>query len=135
MIRKLTDGVPTLRDRIVRPYNGIPTLRDRIVRPYNGIPTLRDTIRKLTDGRVCKKEAGFAFSVGKTMLFSNVGSEAVLVYGAATVDALLSPTAIELLSGEEKEITVTQLGAPANRFILMMNKSLLVEAEVEMLFV
>ncbi len=81
------------------------------------------------------KEAGFAFSVDKTMLFSNVGSEAVLVYGAATVDAPLSPTAIELLSGEEKEITATQLGAPANRFILMMNKSLLVEAEVEILFV
>jgi hypothetical protein len=81
------------------------------------------------------KEAGFAFSVDKTMLFSNVGSEAVLVYGAATVDAPLSPTAIELLSGEEKEITATQLGAPANRFILMMNKSVAAEAEVEILFV
>jgi len=81
------------------------------------------------------KEAGFAFSVDKTMLFSNVGSEAVLIYGAATVDAPLSPTAIELLSGEEKEITATQLGAPANRFILIKNKSLLVEAEVEILFV
>ena len=81
------------------------------------------------------KEAGFAFSVDKTMLFSNVGSEAVLIYGAASVDAPLSPTAIEILSGEEKEITATQLGAPANRFILIKNKSLLVEAEVEILFV
>ena len=81
------------------------------------------------------KEAGFAFSIDKTMLFSNIGSEAVLIYGAANVDAPLSPTAIEILPGEEKEITATQLGAPANRFILIMNKSVATEAEVEILFV
>ena len=50
MIRKLTDGVPTLQDTIRKLTDGIPTLQDTIRKLTDGIPTLQDTIRKLTDG-------------------------------------------------------------------------------------
>ena len=119
------------------PGKGISMINSSLLYTKHRIKTQeeQDNTYTVTIPANTTKEAGFAFSVDKTMLFSNTGSEAVLIYGAASVDAPLSPTAIEILSGEEKEITATQLGAPANRFILIKNKSLLVEAEVEILFV
>ena len=75
--------------------------------------------------------ADVSFSVDDTLLISNTGDVPVAYYGAATASQPAPATAITIAANNEAEVTAASLGAPANRFLLFVNKDAETDGEVE----
>ncbi|NVN94517.1 MAG: hypothetical protein HXX18_04440 [Bacteroidetes bacterium] len=87
---------------------------------------------KLQIPALSSKAAEISFSVDDTLLIINNGAKSIFYCGAATAEGDQSkPTLIEIPVGEEAEVTAVSLGAPANKFIIFVNKDASEEAEVE----
>ncbi len=77
--------------------------------------------------------ASISFSVNDQLLILNNGEVPVYYYGAATATEAPKTVPVEIAAGEEVEVTAASLGAPANKFLLFINKDLTTEAEVEVM--
>ena len=55
----------------------------------------------------------------------------IFYYAAATADAAQPAQLSEIAIGDEAEIAAAQLGAPANKFLILVNKDASLEAEAE----
>lgn len=88
------------------------------------------TIPKL--GRVV---ADISFSPDDTLFISNNGGKSIYCYSAATADAPEPAILIEILPGDQLEITALTLGAPANKFLIFVNKDATEDGEVEIVLV
>ena len=87
---------------------------------------------KLLIPALSSKTAEISFAVNDTLLIINNGIKSIFYYGAATAEGEQSkPTPIEIPAGEEAEVTAISLGAPANKFIIFVNKDATEEGEVE----
>jgi len=77
------------------------------------------------------KTADFTFAAGDTLLLMNNGNKSIFYYAAATADAPQPAVLHEIAAGDEAEVTALSLGAPANKFLIIVNKDATEEAEVE----
>jgi len=75
--------------------------------------------------------ADISFSVKDTLVIINNGNVPIYYYGATTTNEAPKTAPIELPAGEETEVTASSLGAPSNKFVLLMNKHANESAEVE----
>jgi hypothetical protein len=82
-----------------------------------------------------KEVADISYSPDDTLLLTNNGTKSIFFYSAATADASEPTTLTEILPGDQMEITAIQLGAPANKFLIFVNKDATEEAEVEIALV
>jgi hypothetical protein len=85
-----------------------------------------DTIPPLS-----QKCMDISFSPDDVLLVSVNSTMPLGGYGAPAADSPEPATLIELPAGEETEITAVQLGAPANKFFIIVNKDETTEGEVE----
>ncbi len=77
------------------------------------------------------KAADFTFAATDNLLIMNNSNQAIYFYAAATADAAQPAQLTEIAAGDELEITAAQLGAPANKFLIFVNKDAAQQAEVE----
>lgn len=75
--------------------------------------------------------ADISFSPDDTLLIANTGDVPVYYYGAATATQPAPANAAVISAGDEAEVTAVSLGAPANRFLLLVNKDVAADGEVE----
>jgi len=64
-------------------------------------------------------------------LIINNSNIAVFYYGAATAGEQPKTAPIEIAAGDEAEVTALSLGAPTNKFLILMNNDSTETAEVE----
>lgn len=76
------------------------------------------------------KTAAVSFSAADTLLIINNGNVAISYYGASTKDELPKTAPIEILAGEEAEVTAISLGSPGNKFLIIVNNTA-ADAEVK----
>lgn len=81
------------------------------------------------------KAADFVFNIADNLLIINNSNQAVYFYAAATADAAQPAQLTEIAAGDELEIAATQLGAPANKFLIFVNKDSTQTAEVEIMLI
>jgi hypothetical protein len=81
-----------------------------------------------------KKAADISFSPDDTLLINNNGEKPIYCYSATTADAPEPTTLLEIAAGDQLEITAIDLGAPANKFLIFVNKET-TPAEVEIVLV
>jgi len=81
------------------------------------------------------KVADISFSPDDKLLISNNSNISVFYYGAATADEQPKTSPIEITAGDEAEVTALSLGAPANKFLIFVNKDNSLEAEVEIMLI
>lgn len=86
---------------------------------------------KLSIAAASSKVADISFSVDDTILIINNGDVPIFYYAAATADAAQPAQLSEIAIGDEAEIAAAQLGAPANKFLILVNKDASLEAEAE----
>ena len=86
---------------------------------------------KLSIAAASSKVADISFSVDDTILIINNGYVPIFYYAAATADAAQPAQLSEIAVGDEAEVKATQLGAPANKFLILVNKDANLEAEAE----
>ena len=79
------------------------------------------------------KESGFSIAETDKYLIMSRSSFSLQYYGAATATELPKTAPRELVPGEEVEVSGTELGAPANRFLIFVNPSTTASGEVEIL--
>ncbi len=77
------------------------------------------------------KAADFVFNIADNLLIINNGNQAIYFYAAVAADAPQPAQLTEIAAGDELEITAAQLGAPANKFLIFVNKDTTQQAEVE----
>ena len=77
------------------------------------------------------KTADFSFSPTDTLLIMNNSTISIFFYAAPTPDAAQPTQLTEIAAGDELEITATQLGAPANKQLIFVNKDATERADVE----
>ena len=77
--------------------------------------------------------ANMTFSIGDTLLVTNTGSVSLFYYGAAAADAAIPTSLAEILPDEETEITAAELGAPANKYLILVNRHSTDEGEAEIM--
>ena len=77
------------------------------------------------------KAADISFSVDDSLLIINNGDVPLYYYAAAAADAPQPVQLAEIAAGDEAEVTALQLGAPANKFLILVNKNATTEAEAE----
>ena len=77
------------------------------------------------------KAADFTFAATDNLLIMNNSNQAIYFYAAAAADAAQPAQLSEIAAGDELEIAATQLGAPANKFLIFVNKDTTQQAEVE----
>ena len=77
------------------------------------------------------KAADFVFAATDNLLIINNSNQAVYFYAAVAADAAQPAQLTEIAAGDELEIAATQLGAPANKFLIFVNKDSTQQAEVE----
>ena len=94
-----------------------------------------DTAYTLTLSPYSNKAADISFSVDDSLLLTNTSTIPLYYYGAATADAAVPTTLKEILPDEEVEVTAVSLGAPANKFLLFLNKDSQIEGEVEIVLI
>ena len=95
-----------------------------------------DNTYKLLIPALSSKVAQISFAVNDILLIINNGEKSIFYYGAATTTDEQAKTAlIEIPAGEEAEVTAVSLGAPANKFIIFVNKDATEEAEVEIVLI
>jgi hypothetical protein len=80
-----------------------------------------------------KALADVSFSPDDVFMVGNNSSVSAFCYGAATPDAPIPASLIEIPAGEEIEVTALSLGAPNNKYLIFVNKDLNVEVEVEIM--
>jgi len=76
------------------------------------------------------KAAGFSFSADDILLVMNNGNVPIFCYGAATTNEAPGSTTVEIPVGEEAKLTAVSLGAPANKYLMILNNAN-AEAKVE----
>ncbi len=81
-----------------------------------------------------KKVADISYSVDDILLISNNGDKSIYCYAATTADAAEPATLIEIAAADQLEISAADLGAPANKFLIFVNKET-IAAEVEIVLV
>jgi hypothetical protein len=86
---------------------------------------------KMSIAAASSKVADISFSVDDTILIINNGDVPIFYYAAATADAAQPAQLSEIAVGDEAEVKATQLGAPANKFLILVNKDASLEAEAE----
>ena len=77
------------------------------------------------------KAADFTFAATDNLLIMNNGIQSIYFYAATAADAPQPAQLTEIAAGDELEITALQLGAPANKFLIFVNKDAAQQAEVE----
>ena len=110
----------------VEHYFPLNLLRSSVKQPANG-----DEAYTLTIAAGTTEVADISFSPDDTLLISNTGDVPVYYYGAVTATQPAPATAILIAAGDEAEVTAASLGAPANRFLLLVNKDADTDGEVE----
>ena len=75
--------------------------------------------------------ADITFTSHDTILLINHGTVSVFFYGAATANQAAPSVLSELKPGSEIEIQAPTIGAPTNKFLIVMNKDASVSADVE----
>jgi hypothetical protein len=80
------------------------------------------------------KTADISFSPDDTLLISNNGEKTIYCYSSTTADAPEPATLHEIIAGDQLEIPAIDLGAPANKFLIFVNKET-IPAEVEIALV
>ena len=86
---------------------------------------------KLNIAASSSKVADISFSVDDTILIINNGYVPLYYYAAATANAAQPAQLTEIAVGDEAEVKAIQLGAPANKFLILVNKDASMEAEAE----
>ena len=72
-----------------------------------------------------------SFSVDDTLLIINNGDVPLYYYTASTADAPQPAQLSQVAVGDEAEVAAAQLGAPASKFLILVNKNATTEAEAE----
>jgi hypothetical protein len=86
---------------------------------------------KLMIAALSSKVADISFSVNDTLLIMNNSNIPIYYYAAATADTAQPAQLHEIAIGDEAEVTAAQLGAPANKHLIFVNKDATEGAEVE----
>lgn len=86
---------------------------------------------KLIVAALSSKLADISYSPDDTLLIINNGNKSIFYYAAATADAPQPAVMHEIAAGDEAEVKALSLGAPANKFLIIVNKDATEEAEVE----
>lgn len=94
-----------------------------------------DTGYKLLITALTTKAADISFSAEDTLLIINNGNKSIFYYAAATADAPQPATMAEIVAGDEAEVTALSLGAPANKFLIFVNKDAAESVEVEIVLI
>jgi hypothetical protein len=77
------------------------------------------------------KAADISFSVDDTLLIINNGDVPLYYYATTAADSPQPAQLSEIAIGDEAEVAAAQLGAPANKFLIFVNKDAAQQAEVE----
>lgn len=80
-----------------------------------------------------KKPADISFSVDDSLLINNNGNGILYCYAAATADAAEPANMIEIQPADQIEISALSLGAPANKFLIFVNKDTTQAAQAEII--
>ena len=80
-----------------------------------------------------KKVADISFSVDDSLLINNNGIGKLYCYSAATADAAEPANMIEIQPDDQIEISALSLGAPANKFLIFVNKDANNQAQAEII--
>ena len=78
-----------------------------------------------------KQVADISFSVDDSLLISNNGNGILYCYAAATADAAEPANMLEIQPADQIEISALSLGAPANKFLIFVNKDTTQAAQAE----
>ena len=78
-----------------------------------------------------KQVADISFSVDDSLLISNNGNGILYCYAAATADAAEPANMLEIQPADQIEISALSLGAPANKFLIFVNKDTIQAAQAE----
>ncbi len=80
-----------------------------------------------------KQLADISFSVDDSLLINNNGLGILYCYAAATADAAEPANMIEIQPDDQIEISALSLGAPANKFLIFVNKDTTQAAQAEII--
>ena len=80
-----------------------------------------------------KKPADISFSVDDSLLINNNGNGILYCYAAATADTAEPANMIEIQPADQIEISALSLGAPANKFLIFVNKDTTQAAQAEII--
>jgi len=75
--------------------------------------------------------ADLKFTANDTILLVNEGDVPIFFYGGETASQAAPAVLTKLPAGEEIELKTSAIGAPANKFLLLMNQDATAKAEVE----
>lgn len=77
------------------------------------------------------KAADITFTAKDTLLFANTGLVSVHYFGSVAADSVIPASTIEILPGDQTTVTASGLGAPANKYVIFVNKDTSMKAEVQ----